>query len=91
MPRGRSDAAVAAAKAAKPAPKKRSVSANDEQARALAQRRKLAQAAAQSAFENGVGAKAALKMEEFKDQGLTYNMVHRSQGVRQERPRPGAA
>jgi hypothetical protein len=33
-------------------------------------------AAAQSAFENGVGAKAALKMDEFKDQGLTYNMVH---------------
>ena len=36
----------------------------------------MAQAAAQAAFENGVGAKAALKMYEFKDKGLTKNMVH---------------
>ena len=52
-----------------------SIAANDAAARELAERRKLAHAAAAWAFENKVGSKATLKEEQFKDSGLTYNMV----------------
>jgi hypothetical protein len=76
MPGSRANAAAVAKKASERAAKPRDIKAMDEQARALAGRRKLARAAAQSAFENGVGAKAALKTDQFKDKGLTYNMVH---------------
>ncbi len=64
--------ALAAAKASAP---KRTIAANDERARALAEQRKLARAAATWAFENDVGTRRALKTEQFKDSGLTVNMV----------------
>ena len=76
MQRGRAAAAAAEMKAAAPAPRRRSTAAMDEYARAMAARRKLAHEAAQCAFENGVGAKAALNTDQFKGAGLTYNMVH---------------
>ena len=52
-----------------------SITANDAAAQELAERRKLARATAAYAFEKEVGSKAALKNEQFKDRGLTYNMV----------------
>ena len=51
------------------------IAVKDAAAQELAERRKLARAAAAWAFENKVGSKAALKDEQFKDRGLTYNMV----------------
>ena len=77
MTPARSNKATAATKAAKPAAVKHTISTNDEHAQTLAARRGLAQAAAQSALENGVGAKAALKMEEFKVQGLPSKRARR--------------
>lgn len=82
--------AAAAPAAAKVPSAKRTIEANDEAARALAERRKLARAAASWALSNDVGAKRALKEEQFKDRGLTYNMVqpryaHRAEGRRQRK------
>ena len=75
MARGaRTGAAVAQTTAKAPA-KKLTIAANDEAARDLAARRKLAREAAQWAFANGVGSKKALKQDDFKDRGVTYNMV----------------
>ena len=54
--------------------KKHSIAANDEAARALAERRKVARAAAGWVHEHGVGSKAALKQGRFKDTGVTYNI-----------------
>ena len=95
MPESRANAAAAAKKASRAAAKPHSIAAKDEQARVLAERRKLARAAAQAAFENGVGAKAVLKSDQFKERGLTYNMVHpflvelngRGKNARLEAPR----
>ena len=75
MPRGAAEPAAVAPAAAKAAGKKRSIAAMDEEARAMAERRKLARAAAAYAYENGISSKAALKSEQFKDSGVTYNMV----------------
>ena len=41
----------------------------------MAERRKLARAAAAYAYEHGVGSKAALNSSQFSDCGVTYNMV----------------
>lgn len=75
MPESRAAAATAAKKAAKAAAKPYTTAARSEQAQALADRRDLARACAQAAYENGVGAKAAVKCEQFAGKGLTRNMV----------------
>ena len=76
MPESRAAAATAAKKAAKAAAKPYTTAARSEQAQALAERRDLARACAQAAYENGVGAKAAVKADQFAGKGLTHNMVH---------------
>ena len=75
MPRRTGALAAVAAVDAKAPGKKRTIAAMDEQASALAERHKLVRAAAAYAFENNVGSKAALKTVQFKDSGVTYNMV----------------
>ena len=75
MPESRAAAATAAKKAAKAAAKPYTTAARIKRAQALADRRDLARACAQAAYENGVGAKAALKSDQFAGKGLTYNMV----------------
>ena len=54
---------------------KYTIAANDEAARELAERRKLAKQCAEFAFNKPCGSKAALKDDQFKGKGLTYNMV----------------
>ena len=56
-------------------PKIRTISANDAAAQELAARRKLARECALWAHGKGVGVKQALKEDEWKDRGLTRNMV----------------
>ena len=75
MPRAHRTGSTAAQTTAKAPAKKRTIAANDEAARDLAARRKLACEAAQCAFANSVGSKKALKQDDFKDRGVTYNMV----------------
>lgn len=75
MPRRAAAPAADALAAAKRGSNTGSIAANDTAAQELAERRKLARAAAAWAFENKVGSKAALKDEQFKGRGLTYNMV----------------
>jgi hypothetical protein len=75
MPRRAAAPAADAPAAARCGSNTGSISANDAAAQELAERRKFARAAAAWAFENNVGSKAALKEEQFKDRGLTYNMV----------------
>lgn len=77
MPRGAAAPAVVVPAAKKHGSATGTIAANDAAAQELAERRKLARAAAAAAwaFESEVGSKAALKNECFKDRGLTYNMV----------------
>ena len=75
MPRTAAAPAAAAPVAANHGSNTGSIAANDTAAQELAERRKLARAAAAWAFESKVGSKTALKDEQFKDRGLTYNMV----------------
>ena len=79
----------AAAKAAaggmtqpKAPPKIRTIAANDAAAQELAARRKLSRECALWAHGKGVGAKQALKEEEWKDRGLTRSMVQPRGGAR---------
>lgn len=74
MPTRAAEAAAAPPAQAERRQKKYTIRAHDEAARALAERRKMAQDAATWAYENDVGAKSACKQEQFE--GLvTYNMV----------------
>jgi hypothetical protein len=75
MPRGAAAPAAVVPAAANGGGTTGSIAANDLAAQELAERRKLARAAAAWAYENEVGSKAALKNDQFKDRGLTYNMV----------------
>ena len=75
MVRAAAKAAVGGVTKPKTPIKIRTIAANDTAAQELAARRKLSRECALWAHGKGVGVKAALKEDEWKNRGLTRNMV----------------